>query len=257
MHVGVVGGDDYTKARRGAPDGYFYAEARGLLWLAEARGARVAEVRSATANALRLERLHAVAPTASAARDFGRGLAVTHDAGTDGWGTGPEGLETGYFGPMTHPVAQPYAEWPTWGEFYAARLEPWVEYAIERGGLDTAAPFEPLLDRLRSGALDDDDVPARLHGDLWSGNLVWTADGAVLIDPSAHGGHRENDLALLALFGCPYLEQIVEGYQEAHPLREDWEQRVDLHQLHCVIAHAALFGGAYGRRAVTIASRYA
>ena len=48
---------------------------------------------------------------------------------------------------------------------------------------------------------DDGSAPARLHGDLWAGNLLWTADGGVLIDPAAHGGHRETDLAMLALFG--------------------------------------------------------
>ena len=44
------------------------------------------------------------------------------------------------------------------------------------------------------------DKPARIHGDLWSGNVMWTADSgqseAVLIDPAAHGGHREEDLAI-------------------------------------------------------------
>ena len=44
--------------------------------------------------------------------------------------------------------------------------------------------------------------------------------GGVLIDPAAHGGHRETDLAMLALFGAPHLEEILAGYQEAHPLRD-------------------------------------
>lgn len=248
---------DYMKSSPGAPAGFFEAEARGLTWLAEAGGARVVQVRSVSPTALRLELLHGVRPTAGAAREFGAALAVTHDAGTDGWGTGPPGLRTGYFGPLSDPIAQAYGNWDSWGEFYAeARVRPWVELAVRPGGLESARPFAPVLDRLRVGEFDDDDVPARLHGDLWSGNLMWTERGAVLIDPSAHGGHRENDLALLALFGCPYLSDVLDGYQQVHPLRPGWRRRTELHQLHAVVAHAALFGGGYGRQALAIAHRY-
>ena len=117
---------------------------------------------------------------------------------------------------------------------------------------------ERACDRVASGELDDpDDVPARLHGDLWTGNVLWTparADGegggendveAVLIDPAAHGGHRETDLAMLALFGTPHLVEILRGYDEAHPLREGWRDRVPLHQLHPLATHSAGHGAGY------------
>ncbi|MEZ0449985.1 fructosamine kinase family protein, partial [Cellulomonas sp. ICMP 17802] len=95
------------------------------------------------------------------------------------------------------------------------------------------------------GALDDDEPPARLHGDLWSGNVVWTSDGVTLIDPAAHGGHRETDLAMLALFGLPFLPEVLAGYRSVRPLRAGWERRVGLHQLYPVGVHALLFGGGY------------
>ncbi|KAA0024373.1 hypothetical protein FOY51_06140 [Antrihabitans cavernicola] len=82
---------------------------------------------------------------------------------------------------------------------------------------------------------------------LWNGNVFWTADGAVLIDPAAHGGHRETDLAMLELFGCPYRESVVDGYQSVHPLRDGWQARIPLHQLHPLAVHAAGHGAAYGR----------
>ncbi|MFQ6170892.1 fructosamine kinase family protein [Oryzobacter sp. R7] len=117
-----------------------------------------------------------------------------------------------------------------------------------------------VLDRfaatVASGALDTGDAPARLHGDLWSGNVVWTAGGAVLIDPAAHGGHREADLAMLALFGCPGLEDVLAGYEEVAPLAPGWRERVALHQVHPLLLHAVLFGGGYARQAVRAASRY-
>src|SRR6478752_4834379 len=55
-----------------------------------------------------------------------------------------------------------------------------------------------------AGTFDSAEPASRLHGDLWSGNVLWTAREAVLIDPAAHGGHRETDLAMLALFGAPH-----------------------------------------------------
>ena len=105
-----------------------------------------------------------------------------------------------------------------------------------------------VIERCLAGDFDDDDKPARLHGDLWSGNVMWTRDGVVLIDPAAHGGHRETDLAMLALFGCPYLAEVLEGYQSVRPLRDGWRDRVGLHQLYPLLAHVVLFGGGYNRQ---------
>ena len=94
-----------------------------------------------------------------------------------------------------------------------------------------------------------EDKPARIHGDLWSGNVMWTADSgqteAVLIDPAAHGGHREEDLAMLHLFGMSYLTQITEGYQSVHPLKAGWQDRITLWQLYPIAGHCVFFGGGY------------
>ncbi|WP_159058348.1 fructosamine kinase family protein, partial [Streptomyces europaeiscabiei] len=104
---------------------------------------------------------------------------------------------------------------------------------------DLAGPAEP---------------PARLHGDLWNGNVLWGADGhARLIDPAAHGGHRETDLAMLALFGCPHLGHILDGYQRAAPLADGWQDRVGLHQLFPLLVHAVLFGRGYADQALQAA----
>lgn len=119
-----------------------------------------------------------------------------------------------------------------------------------------ARVVEQLCERLREGNFDTDDAPARLHGDLWSGNVMWSPDGCVLIDPSAQVGHRETDLAALALFGCPYLDRILEGYEQTHPLADGWRERVPLHYLSMVLMHAVVFGGGYRGQVVDIARRY-
>ena len=110
-----------------------------------------------------------------------------------------------------------------------------------------------VMARCDAGDFDDDDWPARLHGDLWSGNVMWTSGGAVLIDPAAHGGHRETDLAMLALFGCPHFATVIEGYRARRPLREGWQDRVGLHQLYPLLVHIVLFGGGYARQTTAAA----
>ena len=98
---------------------------------------------------------------------------------------------------------------------------------------------------------------ARTHGDLWSGNVMWTPEGAVLIDPAAQGGHAEEDLAALAVFGCPHYERILAAYNEASPLEDGWRERAALHQMHIIMIHCAVFGRSYVPEAVAIARRYA
>jgi fructosamine-3-kinase len=124
-----------------------------------------------------------------------------------------------------------------------------AELAAPRLSADAGADVEAVISRCNRGDFDDDDRPARLHGDLWSGNVMWTADGVVLIDPAAHGGHRETDLAMLALFGCPFLDAVIDGYQGQRRLRAGWRQRTGLHQLYPLLAHVVLFGAGYAAQA--------
>jgi fructosamine-3-kinase len=194
---------------------------------------------------LTLEHVTSVRPTAAAARHFGARLAGTHDAGAPAFGAPPSGWTGGgFFGPLDHPLPMSLTPHDSWGRFYAterlgpmllrARLAPAIVDSVER-----------VMQRCAAGLFDADEEPARIHGDLWSGNVMWSEGEVVLIDPAAHGGHRETDLAMLALFGCPHLDSIIEGYQSVHPLEIGWRQRTGLHQLYPLLAHAVLFGGGY------------
>lgn len=149
-----------------------------------------------------------------------------------------------------------------WGAFYATqRVLPYARAARDAGALEPqdAAAIERVCARLLAADGDltgPDEPPARLHGDLWSGNVLWTHRGVVLVDPAAHGGHRETDLAMLALFPLPRLERVLAAYHEADPLADGWRDRVPLHQLHPLLVHAVLFGGGYGASAGAAARRY-
>lgn len=238
----------FVKRNPAAPHGFFAWEAAGLAWLGNvAGGVPCARVLGHDETSLTLQRLHSTTPDVAAARTFGQRLAVTHDAGADGFGAPPRGWDgPGFFGPLTHPLSMSLSAHPGWGRFYAReRLAPMLKQAWSGLDAQTRADVDRIVERCAAGDFDDGDRPARLHGDLWSGNVMWTEAGAVLIDPAAHGGHRETDLAMLALFGCPHLDAVIDGYQSRHPLRDGWRERIGLHQLYPLLAHVALFGAGY------------
>lgn len=236
------------KTRPQAPERFFAREAESLRWLAEADGVRVPQVLAEADDCLILNWIEPTRPTSEAAEQFGRSLADTHRAGAAQFGADTDG----YIG--LAPL--PNRPLPTWPEFYASRrVMPYVRAAVDRGALTSgqAAIIETCVQSIPDLA-GPAEPPARLHGDLWSGNVVWGADAQVwLIDPAAHGGHRETDLAMLALFGVPHLQRIMESYDEHAPLADGWRERVGLHQLHPLLVHAVLFGGSYGERAAAAA----
>ncbi len=236
------------KTRPQAPTGMFIREAEGLRWLAEAGGARVPEVLAVAEDCLILAWVEQGKPTADAAERFGRDLAETHRAGASTFGAEHDGFIG--LAPL------PNRPLPTWPEFFASRrVMPYVRAAVDRQALTSqeAETIEAAMRRIHDFA-GDAEPPARIHGDLWSGNIVWGADGNVwLIDAAAHGGHRETDLAMLSLFGAPHLQRMLDAYDEATPLADGWRERLPLHQLHPLLVHAVMFGGTYGARAASAA----
>jgi fructosamine-3-kinase len=178
-------------------------------------------------------------PARPAARAFGAGLARTHAAGAPSFGAPWPGFIASL--PLDNTPARDWAPW-----YAEQRIVPYLRKASDYGALSRAdiSLVEAVVARIGDLA-GPPEPPSRIHGDLWSGNVLWSGGRGWLIDPAAHGGHRETDLAMLALFGAPHLDAILHGYAETAPLADGWRDRVPLHQLHPLLVHACLFGASY------------
>jgi fructosamine-3-kinase len=246
-----TGASALMKTRPHAPADFFHVEARGLHWLGEVDGVDVPSVLAVEDDCLILSWVEGARPSVEAAERLGRALAGLHQAGPEkfGWPDGSDGGGDsggdGYIG--TLPMRN--RETDSWPELYATqRVLPYLKLARDRDAIsvEDAAAVEGVVRRITELA-GPGEPPARLHGDLWSGNLIWAQEGRVwLIDPAAYAGHRETDLAMLALFGCPQLPRVLDAYQEVTPLAEGWEDRVALHQLFPLLVHACMFGRGAG-----------
>jgi fructosamine-3-kinase len=266
----VAGGDTCTSTRLRLSDGttalikthphspgdFFATEAAGLAWLAASETLPVPAVLAVDTDCLIVRWVESGKPSGDAAATFGAGLARLHASGVgpgqaDGFGA----KNDGYIGTLRLPNQQR----ASWAEFYAEfRVRPYLALSVDRGAIEPAdaAVIEKVVGRI--GDWVPEEPTARLHGDLWNGNVLWNLEGsASVIDPAAYAGHRETDLAMLALFGLPHLSRTFDAYEAEHPLAEGWMDRLGLHQLFPLLVHAARFGGGYGPRAATVARRFA
>jgi len=269
----------FAKTHPSPPPGFFTTEAASLRWLRAAGAVPIPEVIAVSDGDdgrlrdggtacdgdtdsggsggdddmipahLVLEWIEHGRSTGATEAGFGSALAMLHDCGAPSFGR--EDRRT------TGGLALPNDPQDTWSEFYAAcRLMPLARLAADRRALEppTVAALERLsatLDRF-----DDGSSPARLHGDLWAGNrVVDTAGRSWLIDPAAHGGHIEFDLAMMRLFGG-FSADVFHSYEDHHPLAVGWQDRVSLHQIAPLVVHAIKFGGGYMQAATAAIARY-
>ncbi len=244
----------FAKTHPAAPPHFFTTEAAGLSWLREADAVAVPEVLAVSddrPNHLVLEWIEEGPSRRATESQLGAGLARLHCAGATCFGRADR-RSTGSRGLPNEPC-------DTWAGFYATnRLLPLARLARDADALPAhaIAALEQLAPRLAEfGAAGE--PPARLHGDLWAGNRLVDTDGSSwLIDPAAHGGHREFDLAMMRLFGG-FGAECFAAYEDAFPLADGWEGRIALHQIAPLVVHAIKFGGGYVAAAQRAIAEYA
>lgn len=268
LKVRTTGGDFFLKWNASAGHRFFRVEAKGLGALAATGAVRTPAVLARSRRGERvpwllLEWIHEAVPDRESWRRLGRQLAALHrsprDDGRHGW----------HFDNVIGSLPQPNRWTDDWGEFWAElRIRPLARELHARGTLtarqlstvDGAATRASVL--LNPAAREDG--PSLLHGDLWSGNVLFARSGTgldrdadpVLVDPAVYVGHREVDLAMSRLFGG-FPRDFHHGYEEAWPLRPDHERRRPAYALYPLLVHARLFGGGYAGAAVRAAGAVA
>lgn len=264
-HKSVYGGDINKSARveledgrslfvkwnHSAPKPMFEAEAKGLILLQEAgTDLEIPKVILQDEEFLVLEWIEEGGGQQHSADNFGRELAKLHKTTQKEFG-----LDHDNFIGRLPQSNNKHGNWP---DFFAIeRIEPQIKMGVESGKLNRVVLKEVQSLYKKLGSIFPTEPPALIHGDLWSGNYMFTkSGGASIYDPAVYYGHREMEIAMTRLFGG-FSANFYEGYNEIYPLSKDFSERVELCNLYPILVHANLFGGSYCRQAESIIHNYA
>jgi len=220
----------------------FETEARGLSLLRNAKEIRIPRVITVQTlerySYILLEYIEAAPKQSCFMQNLGRSLAKLHGNRADLFGLDHDN----YMGALP----QSNAEHQTWISFFIEeRIEIQVKLARDAGLLssENQQSFQRLYKRLET--FFPYEKPSLVHGDLWNGNVIVSETGnACLIDPAVYFGHREIDIAMTTLFGG-FGGDFYKSYQEAFPMEQNWEERLEVYNLYPLLIHLNLFGTGY------------
>ena len=246
----------FMKWNKNGPSDLFLREAEGLTALRKASTMlQVPEVYAATAitsnqpGILVLEFMMLSTGTTKEEERLGQGLAQLHGVAQENYGF----YHDNYCGATLQ-----NNHWNAdWIEFFGEqRIWHLVRLIEKRRGMPSSDlwVYEQLVGKLPT-FISHQPGPALNHGDLWSGNCLYTTSGPALIDPASYYADRECDLALMDMFGG-FSQRVWQAYQNAYPLPDEWRDRMAIYQLYHYLNHYYLFGGGYGTTAISIAKKF-
>jgi protein-ribulosamine 3-kinase len=233
----------FLKTNRRTPPDMFAREAEGLQALAVEGGPRLPLPYLHGEDFLLLEDLSPAPRRPGYWSEFGRRLAAMHNHGGDGFGFPHDNF--------IGSTPQPNTSTADGFEFFAEQRLLYMARLARQAGLLSPAQVrqvENLAARLPE--LVPAQPPALIHGDLWSGNaLTGPAGEPALIDPAAHYGWAEAELAMTALFGS-FPSDFYRSYEEAarenaRPLKPGYRERFPIYNLYHLLNHLVLFGSGY------------
>jgi len=249
-------GDYFVKWNKNVPDDLFLREADCLKALAAAKtDLIIPEVFLALApqenypGVLLTEYLPPAQDRSKQDEILGRGLAQLHQ-----FTSGQFGFQSNTYCGATLQNNDHASDWVS---FYSHNRLAYLLDLIERKrGIGKAEKkiYDQLLEKLPD-VIGHQPQPALNHGDLWSGNYMYTQKGPALIDPASAFADRELDLALTTMFGG-FSNSFWQAYQETYPLPSSWKERNPVYMLYHYLNHFYLFGGGYGMQALQIAKKY-
>lgn len=245
------GNTAFLKWNEDAPEKMFETEENGLKLLRSAdTKLMIPKSLAISENYLLLEWIEEGGGKPNSSNEFGTELARLHKKSNSFFGLDHDN----YIGRLNQSNNK-HSNWP---DFFALeRIEPQIKLGVESGKLTRSVLREAEQLYKKLGSIFPHEKPALLHGDLWSGNFMFTRSGqASIYDPAVYFGHREMDIAMTRLFGG-FSADFYKGYNEQFPLEPGFEERVTLCNLYPILVHANLFGGSYCRQAENIIKNYA
>jgi protein-ribulosamine 3-kinase len=239
----------FLKTNPSAPEDMFEKEAEGLAALRETHEIKVPEPFFWSSSFLLLEDLSPASRKRDYWEEFGRKLAALHLHTNSHFGFHHDN----YIGSTSQTNRY---EQDGWKFFKEQRLIFQANLAERQGllGKQDAASVNRLAEGLHR--LVPEQPASLLHGDLWSGNALTDYQGSpALIDPAAHYGWAEAELAMTALFGA-FPETFYNAYNEARPLEKGYRERFPIYNLYHLLNHLNLFGRGYLAQVRQILDRY-
>jgi len=240
----------FLKWNDSAPASMFETEAKGLELLSNVNTELIIpKVILMGKDFLLLSLIESGSANSGSDFNFGVQLAKLHRNSSDNFGLGHDNF-IGKLPQRNHTHKN-------WADFFIQeRIEPQIKLGVDSGKFSNSSGDK--IEKLSSVVekLFPDEPPALLHGDLWSGNYMFSKTGtASIYDPAVYYGHREMDLAMTRLFGG-FSKEFYEGYNSEYPLEDGFEERIQLCNLYPILVHANLFGGGYVNQAIGIMDRF-
>ena len=231
----------------------FEKEANGLDLLRESKTVRIPEVihvfEHQNFQYLILENIESGTEGGSFWQDFAGRLAQMHRTTAEKFGLD----HSNYIGRLP----QSNNQHSSWVDFFVAeRLEPMIKLGVDEKQIPRIdLPIFDALFRLLEDFFPKES-PSLIHGDLWSGNFMADQESKpVIYDPAVYFGHREMDIAMTKLFGG-FDRSFYQYYQEAFPMEQGWNERVDIANIYPLLVHVNLFGGSYYQSVLRITRDY-
>ncbi len=155
-------------------------------------------------------------------------------------------------------LVQPNIETKSFLDFWwLSRIEPMMNIAIENGYFKNNEKnqlYKIIKNFLQEWRLEEDQARP-IHGDLWSGNIIFSSEHAYLIDPSFAYSHPVQDFAMLELFGSPL---SFSDYQQI-ALSCNFKilpQMIEFFQIYPLLVHVILFGSSYKPAIMNFINKY-